>query len=71
MTKYYGDCKMTQETLDRINKDIRATLDRYYRLHDAESFFKIDRILNMCRVQNLTEDEVPAMIEMQNVIVMG
>lgn len=71
MTKFYGVCGMTKETLDKINKDIRDTLDHYYKNHDADSFFHIVSILDMCSSQELTKDEIPALIEMKNVIIMG
>lgn len=58
-------------TLEELNKMIRETLDNYYRQHDAENFFQIDSLLNLCRRSNLTSNEVPALIEMQNVIIMG
>lgn len=58
-------------TLNELNTMIRETLDNYYRCHDAESFFTIDSLLRLCNKNDLTVDEVPALIEMQNVIVMG
>lgn len=70
MTKYYGACKMTQETLDKINQDIRETVTNYYRNHDAESFFRIVDISDFCEQAELTRDEVPQLIEMKNIIVM-
>jgi len=71
MTKYYGFSKMTQETLDKINQKIRETINHFYRNYDAESFFTIVDLLNACKADGLTKDEIPAMIEMQNIIVMG
>lgn len=71
MDKFYGACGMTKETLDKVNEHIRETLDSYYKNHDAESFFHIVDLLEMCKSQELTKDEIPAFIEMQNVIVMG
>lgn len=60
-----------EESLARINSHIRETLDNFYKNHDADSFFEIVGIYNMCRDHELTQDEIPALIEMQNVIVMG
>ena len=69
--KTYGASKMTQETLDRVNQIIRETLDNYYRLHDPENFFKIVGMSQFCETEGLTREEIPALIEMKNVIVMG
>lgn len=58
-------------TLKELNQMIRETLDSYYATRSADDFFRIDSLLQLCRKQNLTKDMVPALIEMQNVIVMG
>ena len=57
--------------LSELNQMIRENLDNYYRNRDAGSFFTIDSLLSLCRKHNLTVTDVPALIEMQNVIVMG
>ena len=69
--KFYGACGMTKETLDKINSHIRETLDHYYKDHDTDSFFHIVDLLDMCKSQEFTKEEIPALIEMTNVIVMG
>lgn len=71
MTKYFGNSKLTQETLDKINQDIRETINNFYRNHDAESFFKIVGISDFCSSEGLTREEIPQLIEMKNIIVMG
>ena len=71
MTKYYGVSKLTQETLDKINQDIKDTISNFYRNHDAESFFRIVDISNFCQSEGFTRDEIPQLIEMKNIIVMG
>ena len=53
------------------NEIIRETLDHYYEHHDAESFFKLVEYHETCTQANLTTEEIPALIEMQNVIIMG
>lgn len=63
--------KYDTEFMSKLNKMIRETLDDYYRHHDAENFFRIDDILKFCVKQEFTKDDVPALIEMRNVIVMG
>lgn len=67
----YGISKLTQKTLDMINQDIQETINHFYRNHDADSFFKIVSILNFCNSEELTKEEIPQFIEMQNIIVMG
>lgn len=63
--------KLSKEEIDTLNIMIRETLDEYYRLHDADNFFRIDEILKVCNKQKLTVREIPALVEMTNVIVMG
>lgn len=63
--------KFSKEDLDKLNKMIREVLDNYYKKHDADNFFRIDQILQVCRKCEFTTEEVPALIEMQNVIVIG
>lgn len=58
-------------TIAELNQMIRETIDNYYRNHDAESFFRIDSLLSFCMKNELTVEQVPALIEMKNVIVMG
>lgn len=58
-------------SLEKFNQMAREVLDSYYKTRSAEDFFRIDQMLQVCRKQNLTKDMVPALIEMQNVIVMG
>ena len=60
-----------QEIVAMVNKYTREILDSYYKTHTADDFFRIDQILRVARKNELTVDEVPTLIEMQNVIVMG
>lgn len=62
---------ITQEIIDKINKYSREFLDDYYKYHKADDFFAIDQILRVCHKQGLTKEQVPTLIEMQNVIVLG
>lgn len=54
-----------------FNERVKETVDNYYKNRDAESFFTIDAMLNACKKQGLTVEQVPQLIEMQNIIVMG
>lgn len=65
------DTPTRQEIIDMCNKYAREILDSYYKTHTADDFFRIDQILKVCRKNELTVDEVPTLIEMQNVLVMG
>lgn len=71
MTKFYGASKLTQETLDRVNLIIAETIENFYNNRDADSFFKLVGILEFCKSEEFTRDEIPQLIEMQNIIVMG
>ena len=62
---------MKETIYSNINHLIRETLDNYYAHQDAESFFKLVGYLDTCKEHKLTENEIPALIEMQNVILMG
>lgn len=57
--------------MEKFNKMSREILDSYYKTRSADDFFRIDAMLQVCRKQGLTKEEVPTLIEMQNVIVMG
>lgn len=57
--------------LCEFNEMSRKVLDSYYATRSADDFFKIDSMLETCRKYKLTPLEVPTLIEMQNVIVMG
>ena len=57
--------------LDKFNKDVRNTIDRFYLTRNADSFFTLCDMVNFCKEQGLTQEEVPALIEMTNIIVMG
>ena len=63
--------KLNVTTYEVINGLIRETLDHYYAHRDAESFFKLDGYLRACMESGLTREQIPALIEMKNVIVMG
>ena len=69
--KTYGASKLTQETLDKINQTIKDTINNFYHQHDPDNFFKIVGIVEFCRSEGLTKDEIPQLIEMKNIIVMG
>lgn len=57
--------------LKKFNEQIDEAITNYYRFHDADNFFAIDEYLRVCTKQGLTINEVPRLIEMKNIIVMG
>lgn len=65
------DTPSRQEIIDMCNKYAREIINSYYQTHTADDFFRIDQILRVCQKQGLTKEEVPTLIEMQNIIVMG
>lgn len=64
---------LTMSDIETLNLLSRELLDKYYASNgrDGDSFFKIDKILRICIEHHLTTDEVPTLLEMKNVIVMG
>ena len=64
---------LTKEEVAKLNEWSREFLDKYYASNgtDGDTFFKIVDLYNVCKKQGFTVDEVPTLIEMQNVIVMG
>jgi len=54
-----------------INQTIRESIDQYYSKRDADSFFRLVDLLEDCKSNNLTKEDIPTLIELQNVIVMG
>lgn len=67
----YNPSEFGKESFDKLNKMIKEIINDYYKYHDADNFFRIDQILQVCRKQGWTVEQVPQLIEMQNIIVMG
>ena len=58
-------------TLKEFNQAVEDNITEYYKYHDTKSFFNIDALLRVCRDSNLTENEVPRIVELQNIVVLG
>lgn len=67
----YNPSEFGKESFDKLNKMIKEIINDYYKYHDADNFFRIDQILQVCRSQGWTQEQIPQLIEMQNIIVMG
>ena len=67
----YNPSEFGQKSFDKLNKMIKEIINDYYMNHDADNFFRIDQILKVCRNQEWTQEQIPQLIEMQNIIVMG
>lgn len=67
----YNPTEFGKESFDKLNKMIKEIINDYYAHHDADNFFRIDQILQVCRSQGWTQEQIPQLIEMQNIIVMG
>lgn len=67
----YNPSEFGQKSFDKLNKMIKEIINDYYMNHDADNFFRIDQILQVCRNQGWTQEQIPQLIEMQNIIVMG
>ena len=67
----YNPIEFGKESFDKLNKMIKEIINDYYMHHDADNFFRIDQILQVCRSQGWTQEQIPQLIEMQNIIVMG
>lgn len=67
----YNPSEFGKESFDKLNKMIKEIINDYYMYHDADNFFRIDQILQVCRSQGWTQEQIPQLIEMQNIIVMG
>lgn len=67
----YNPSEFGQKSFDKLNKMIKEIINDYYMNHDADNFFRIDQILQVCRSQGWTQEQIPQLIEMQNIIVMG
>lgn len=67
----YNPSEFGKESFDKLNKMIKEIINDYYMYHDADNFFRIDQIFQVCRSQGWTEEQIPQLIEMQNIIVMG
>ena len=67
----YNPSEFGKESFDKLNKMIKEIINDYYMNHDADNFFRIDQILQVCRSQGWTQEQIPQLIEMQNIIVMG
>lgn len=67
----YNPSEFGKESFDKLNKMIKEIINDYYMYHDADNFFRIDQILQVCRKQGWTQEQIPQLIEMQNIIVMG
>ena len=67
----YNPSEFGKESFDKLNKMIKEIINDYYVYHDADNFFRIDQILQVCRSQGWTQEQIPQLIEMQNIIVIG
>lgn len=67
----YNSTKFGKESFEKLNQMIKEIIEDYYVHHDADNFFRIDQILQVCRSQGWTEEQIPQLIEMQNIIVIG
>ena len=67
----YNPEKFGKESFDKLNQMIKKIIHDYYMYHDAENFFRIDQILQVCRTQGWTREQIPQLIEMQNIILLG
>lgn len=67
----YNPSEFGKESFDKLNKMIKEIINDYYMHHDSDNFFRIDQILQVCRSQGWTQEQIPQLIEMQNIIVMG
>ena len=67
----YNPSEFGQKSFDKLNKMIKEIINDYYMNRDADNFFRIDQILQVCRSQGWTQEQIPQLIEMQNIIVMG
>lgn len=67
----YNPSEFGKENFDKLNKMIKEIINDYYAHHDADNFFRIDQILQVCRYYGWTQEQIPQLIEMQNIIVMG
>lgn len=67
----YNPSEFGKESFDKLNKMIKEIINDYYMYHDADNFFRIDQILQVCRKQGWTQEQIPQLIEMQNIIVIG
>ena len=67
----YNPSEFGKESFDKLNKMIKEIINDYYKYHDADNFFRIDQILQVCRSQGWTQEQIPQLIEMQNIIVLG
>lgn len=56
---------------NKFNQMIKEVIEDYYKYRDVNNFFRIDQLLLVCRKQGFTEEQVPQLVEMQNIIVMG
>ena len=67
----YNPSEFGKESFNKLNKMVKEIINDYYMYHDADNFFRIDQILQVCRSQGWTQEQIPQLIEMQNIIVMG
>ena len=67
----YNPSEFGKESFDKLNKMIKEIINDHYLYHDADNFFRIDQILQVCRSQGWTQEQIPQLIEMQNIIVIG
>ena len=67
----YNPSELGKESFDKLNQMIKEIINDYYVHHDADNFFRIDQILQVCRSQGWTQEQIPHLIEMQNIIVIG
>ena len=67
----YNPAQFGKESFEKLNKMIKEIIDDYYAKHDADNFFRIDQILQVCKSQGWTNEQIPQLLEMQNIIVMG
>ena len=62
---------MNQKQLSNLNCMINEAIENFRKDYNGENFFRIVDLLDYCRSKGLTKEEVPQMILMQNIVVMG
>lgn len=67
----YNPNEFGKKSFEKLNQMIREIINNYYDHPNADDFFRIDQILQVCRTYGWTQEQIPQLVEMQNIIVMG
>lgn len=67
----YNPDQFGKESFDKLNTMIKEIINDYYVNHEADRFFQIVSILEACRTNGWTTEQIPQLVEMQNIIMMG